>query len=1088
MAFTLNRRLAQLIDSSGQLNTGKIPNDYITSDHVADNSITTAMLHTGFTLPTSSLTSIDTDNVTEGSSNLYYTNARADARIAAATTDDLSEGSTNLYYTDARVATYISGNRDYGNITTTGYIAGPATFTIDPAAVGDNTGTVVIAGNLQVDGTTTTINSTTLTVDDKLVTLASGSANAGAANGAGIEVDISGATNPSLTYDGTNDEWDFNKNVNVTGTITASGNITGTLATAAQTNITSLGTLTSLNTSGFVTLNKSVASGNFLTDATIYPLRLTNDDTTAGNAVAMTFGQGGFDFTNFIASVRTGTGNDPKGDLVFGGRPSDGSPYVERMRIQADGHVGIGETDPDYALDISNATSAKINLKGGTNQNGINFAAAGNGGVSSSQYYLGVGSGLMGVDYGAVLLDVTNNRSVLFDDQSTSKLGFYNNKMIINSSGNVGIGEATPLGRLHVKSADSGASADGGADELVIEGSGDSGLSILSGASNYGNILFSDSSDAAAGRIRYEHNNNALNFGTNGSWDRFYINSSGNVGIGTTSPFSSARLQVNTGTNLNLAVQTGTTLTNGMKINAFNDAGSANIPLEINGSVMLLKTGETERMRIGSDGLAEFTSTRSEWAMRLTSGSNRGGIVLDKPGTSTIMGSMLMLSGDETFRLGTQSYYHVKMDQSGNTYFGNSTNNSFFNSSGNQYFEHTGQIAFESAANDYSNIIESVGYASQTYGTTSRYWNHLRSKGGTHITINTDGGHTGSENMFDDFVIWQGTQDTAEPLFRVSNTGRVIAKQNYEIGNHKTNREEFGVNAINTVDTATSDINTTVTNTYENRSGVYWLNFNSKRFRAFVRPQWMQGRNWVLAAKFFAFNDMPSGSALWTNDASWNGGDFDLNNGHFAKYGNVWRYFGFNRLAMQMGDRVAPIMQFSSTQTLYGAFSGGRAANGGGVSPTSTDPALSTGAVYHTMTNYIGPNFTDLGGLEDKMQSYGLNKWAAASSNSTSGNNNGSADLNSNTSYGFQLTVEDAHKHVAGNDSIGFAGAWIGCPMDEGNCNPLATSSNSGADSGFGFGGGAGNTARTWTSGIAEWAKGNEVANYLPGYIWLSID
>jgi hypothetical protein len=34
-------------------------------------------------------------------SNLYYTDARADARIAAASTSDLSEG-TNLYYTDAR--------------------------------------------------------------------------------------------------------------------------------------------------------------------------------------------------------------------------------------------------------------------------------------------------------------------------------------------------------------------------------------------------------------------------------------------------------------------------------------------------------------------------------------------------------------------------------------------------------------------------------------------------------------------------------------------------------------------------------------------------------------------------------------------------------------------------------------------------------------------------------------------------------------------------------------------------------------------------------------------------------------------------
>ena len=37
-------------------------------------------------------------------------------------TDNLSEGSSNLYFTDARVQTYISGNRSYGNISTTGFV------------------------------------------------------------------------------------------------------------------------------------------------------------------------------------------------------------------------------------------------------------------------------------------------------------------------------------------------------------------------------------------------------------------------------------------------------------------------------------------------------------------------------------------------------------------------------------------------------------------------------------------------------------------------------------------------------------------------------------------------------------------------------------------------------------------------------------------------------------------------------------------------------------------------------------------------------------------------------------------------------
>ncbi len=51
---------------------------------------------------------LTTANITENT-NLYYTDARADARIAAATTDDLSEGSTNLYFTTARANSAFDG-------------------------------------------------------------------------------------------------------------------------------------------------------------------------------------------------------------------------------------------------------------------------------------------------------------------------------------------------------------------------------------------------------------------------------------------------------------------------------------------------------------------------------------------------------------------------------------------------------------------------------------------------------------------------------------------------------------------------------------------------------------------------------------------------------------------------------------------------------------------------------------------------------------------------------------------------------------------------------------------------------------------
>jgi len=65
----------------------------------------------------------NTDNLSEGSSNLYYTNARADARVdagfSAKDTDNLSEGSSNLYYTDsradARVAAATGANLSLAN-------------------------------------------------------------------------------------------------------------------------------------------------------------------------------------------------------------------------------------------------------------------------------------------------------------------------------------------------------------------------------------------------------------------------------------------------------------------------------------------------------------------------------------------------------------------------------------------------------------------------------------------------------------------------------------------------------------------------------------------------------------------------------------------------------------------------------------------------------------------------------------------------------------------------------------------------------------------------------------------------------------
>ena len=111
-----------------------------------------------------------------------------------------------------------------GNITTTGYIRGPSSFTIDPATHGDDTGTLVIAGNLQVDGTTTTINSTTVAIDDLNFSIATDAANSAAANGAGITIGGAAAT---LLYTHATTSWDMNKPLNVTGNIGVTGTVDG---------------------------------------------------------------------------------------------------------------------------------------------------------------------------------------------------------------------------------------------------------------------------------------------------------------------------------------------------------------------------------------------------------------------------------------------------------------------------------------------------------------------------------------------------------------------------------------------------------------------------------------------------------------------------------------------------------------------------------------------------------------------------------------------------------------------------------------------------------------------------------------------
>ena len=106
-------------------------------------------------------------------------------------------------------------------------------------------------------------------------------------------------------------------------------------------------------------------------------------------------------------------------------------------------------------------------------------------------------------------------------------------RLRIKSNGRVGINESTPLGKLHVKSSDSGATVGSSADELVLESSANAGMTILSGTTSEGAINFGDSDDNNIGKITYMHDGNYMYFKTNDT-ERLRITSDGQFVVGHT--------------------------------------------------------------------------------------------------------------------------------------------------------------------------------------------------------------------------------------------------------------------------------------------------------------------------------------------------------------------------------------------------------------------------------------------------------------------------------------------------------------------------------------------------------------------------
>ena len=326
-------------------------------------------------------------------------------------------------------------------------------------------------------------------------------------------------------------------------------------------------------------------------------MRLTSTgETSAGDAV------GKIEFYNsdttdhtagVMASIKAIAGpSGGEGHLQFlTDMPSEGAEANQvALHLHSNANVGIGTTSPTSKLEVSSFGA-----------HGINISQDSTASTLSGRLFLSNGT--------------TNQACTLFNSGGTLRFatgGHIGNssgdtRMTLLADGKLGVGTTSPLGTVHIFTADAGAAiaTNTSHDDLIIENGGNCGIQLSGPASSYQYLAFGDTASANQGYVRYYHTDNRMDLRAGGTDTLSLVG--GKAGLGTTSVNTGVGIQVANGA---IYATNGDAYLDTISAGYFASTRSLNLKSGASGKV-ILTTGSNDQLKADSGGFVELSHAGS---------------------------------------------------------------------------------------------------------------------------------------------------------------------------------------------------------------------------------------------------------------------------------------------------------------------------------------------------------------------------------------------------------------------------------------------------------------------------------------------